>query len=105
MTARASTGVDDSPTNIGVRLRRATACPPEVTAIATPAATRGPVLGRPDLRLFDGEASREGTLVTRADQFARWTDGSTHSLPGGRRMPGSVEGVTDIRYYAVCDAT
>ena len=60
---------------------------------------RGRVLepGR-DLLLHDEEVPREGARVSRAYQYARWIDGSTHLWVGRRKQPGRGEGSSGLQF-------
>jgi hypothetical protein len=53
--------------------------------------------GKP-LGLFEEEVPRSGARVTRAWQFARWVDGSTHLWIGRRKQPGRGEGSSGLRF-------
>ena len=66
--------------------------------IVTPG-PRGRVL-QPDreLLLYDEEVPREGARVTRAFQYARWTDGSTFLWIGRRKRTGRGEGSSGLRF-------
>jgi hypothetical protein len=44
------------------------------------------------------EVPRTGARVTRAYQYARWTDGSTHLWIGRRKRPGRGEGSSGLRF-------
>jgi hypothetical protein len=57
-----------------------------------------------DLRLFDDEVPRDGAHVTRAYQYARWTDGTAHLWMGRRKRPGRGEGWSGLRFDLVEDA-
>jgi hypothetical protein len=50
------------------------------------------------LRIFEEEIPREGVRVTRHYQFARWHDGSTHLWLGRRKIVGSGEGSSGLRF-------
>ena len=54
-----------------------------------------------DLLLHDEEVPREGARVTRAYQYARWVDGSTHLWIGRRKQPGRGEGSSGLRFDIV----
>jgi len=56
--------------------------------------------GRP-LRIFEEEIPRAGARVTRAYQYARWGDGSTHLWIGRRKQPGRGEGWSGLRFDVV----
>jgi hypothetical protein len=65
-----------------------------------------PPLGRllePDrpLRLFEEEVTRAGARVTRAYQYVRWTDGSSHLWIGRQKGAGRGEGASGLRFDAV----
>jgi hypothetical protein len=66
---------------------------------------RGRVLepGR-ELLLHDEEVPREGARVSRAYQYARWTDGSTHLWIGRRKQPGRGEGSSGLQFDVVTSA-
>ena len=51
-----------------------------------------------ELLLNDEEVPREGARVTRAYQYARWVDGSTHLWVGRRKQPGRGEGSSGLRF-------
>jgi hypothetical protein len=51
-----------------------------------------------ELVLHDEEVPREGARVTRAYQYARWIDGSTHLWVGRRKQPGRGEGSSGLRF-------
>jgi hypothetical protein len=51
-----------------------------------------------DLLLHDEEVPREGAHVTRAYQYARWIDGSTHVWIGRRKQPGRGEGSSGLQF-------
>jgi hypothetical protein len=67
----------------------------------TPAAL-GRVLepGAP-VSLFEEEVPRAGARVTRAWQYARWVDGTTHLWVGRRKGPGRGEGWSGLRFDVV----
>jgi hypothetical protein len=50
------------------------------------------------LLLHDEEVPREGARVTRAYQYARWVDGSTHLWIGRRKQPGRGEGSSGLQF-------
>jgi hypothetical protein len=50
------------------------------------------------LLLHDEEVPREGARVTRAYQYARWVDGSTHLWTGRRKQPGRGEGSSGLQF-------
>ena len=54
-----------------------------------------------ELLLHDEEVAREGARVTRAYQYARWVDGSTHLWIGRRKQPGRGEGSSGLRFDIV----
>ncbi len=54
-----------------------------------------------DLELYEEEVPRAGAKVTRAYQYARWTDGSTHVWVGRRKRPGRGEGTSGLRFDSV----
>jgi hypothetical protein len=62
-------------------------------------APRGRILepGKP-LSLFEEEVPRSGARITRAWQYARWTDGSAHLWIGRRKQPGRGEGSSGLRF-------
>jgi hypothetical protein len=65
----------------------------------TPSEPRGRLLtaARP-LLLYAEEVPRSGARVTRAYQYARWMDGSTHVWVGRRKGPGRGEGASGMRF-------
>ena len=58
-----------------------------------------------DLRLYEEEVARAGARVTRAYQYARWIDGSTHLWIGRRKRPGCGEGLSGLRFDLVDPVT
>jgi len=54
----------------------------------------------PPMSLFinEEEVPRAGARVTRAYQYARWIDGSTHLWVGRRKQPGRGEGSSGVRF-------
>lgn len=50
------------------------------------------------LALHEEEVPRAGARVTRAFQYARWIDGSTHLWIGRRKQPGRGEGSSGLRF-------
>lgn len=50
------------------------------------------------LALHEEEVPRAGARVTRASQYARWIDGSTHLWIGRRKQPGRGEGSSGLRF-------
>lgn len=50
------------------------------------------------LALHEEEVPRAGARVTRAFQYARWSDGSTHLWMGRRKQPGRGEGSSGLRF-------
>jgi hypothetical protein len=60
----------------------------------------GRVLGTGPLAIHDEEVPRAGARVTRAYQYARWIDGSTHLWVGRRKEPGRGEGASALRFDA-----
>jgi hypothetical protein len=100
LTYRLVTSVPDYwipfvPADGGRRLERA-AMPREGGGTFEP---KGPLLesGKP-LTLYDEEVPRAGVQVTRAYQYARWVDGSTHLWVGRRKRPGRGEGSSGLRF-------
>jgi hypothetical protein len=68
----------------------------------TPVEPLGRLLERPaELLLPEEEVRREGAEVTRAYQYARWTDGSRHLWVGRRKRPGRGEAASGLRFDAV----
>ncbi len=53
------------------------------------------------LSLYEEEVPRAGARVTRAWQYARWVDGSTHVWIGRRKGPGRGEGWSGLRFDVV----
>lgn len=53
------------------------------------------------LSLNKEEVPREGAIVTRSYQYARWTDGSTHLWIGRQKRPGRGEGSSGLRFDIV----
>ncbi len=56
---------------------------------------------RRPLALNEEEVSRAGIRVTRAYQYARWADGSTHLWVGRRKQPGRGEGSSGLRFDTI----
>jgi hypothetical protein len=85
--------VDES----SIRLRRGTL--PEGSPAIQP---KGRILEpHRTLSLFEEEVPRTGARVTRAYQYARWIDGSTHLWIGRRKRPGRGEGSSGLRFDIV----
>jgi hypothetical protein len=53
------------------------------------------------LRIEEEEVPREGAIVERTFQLARWTDGSTHLWLGRRKRVGRGEGRSGLRFDVV----
>ena len=53
------------------------------------------------LAIYEEEIPREGVRVTRGYQLARWLDGSTHLWIGRRKVVGSGEGSSGLRFDLV----
>jgi hypothetical protein len=53
------------------------------------------------LSLFEEEVPRAGARLTRAWQYARWMDGTTHLWIGRRNGPGRGEGWSGLRFDVV----
>ncbi len=53
------------------------------------------------LKIFEEEVPRAGALVTRAFQYARWADGSTHLWIGRKKQPGKGEGWSGLRFDSI----
>jgi hypothetical protein len=51
-----------------------------------------------ELLLHDEEVPREGARVSRAYQYARWIDGTSHLWIGRRKQPGRGEGSSGLRF-------
>ena len=63
---------------------------------------RGRVLAAADpLVLAEEEVPREGAVVTRNVQLARWIDGRTVVWSGRRKRPGTGEGASGLRFDVV----
>ena len=63
---------------------------------------RGAVLGVDgDLRLAEEEVPREGAVVQRAFQYARWFDGRSLLWLGRRTRAGRGEGASGLRFDAL----
>jgi len=70
-------------------------------AVGAPASSivpRGQLLAPPEMWLHDEELTRSGARVTRAWQYARWVDGSTHVWIGRRKGPGRGQGSSGLRF-------
>ena len=82
-----------------IRLKRGVLPEFEVPGTVGVLEARGRVLepGR-DLLLHDEEVPREGARVSRAYQYARWIDGSTHLWVGRRKQPGRGEGSSGLQF-------
>jgi hypothetical protein len=52
----------------------------------------------PSLRIEEEEVPREGAVVTRTFQFARWFDGRSLLWAGKRKRPGRGEGSSGLRF-------
>jgi hypothetical protein len=55
----------------------------------------------PPLRIEDEEVPREGALVERSYQYARWLDGTSFVWLGRRKVVGRGEGSSGLRYDRV----
>ena len=53
------------------------------------------------LHIEEGEVPREGIIVERSYQLARWTDGSTHLWLGRQKRIGRGEGRSGLRFDVV----
>ena len=82
-----------------IRLKRGVLPDFEASGTVGVLEARGRVLepGR-DLLLHDEEVPREGARVSRAYQYARWIDGSTHLWVGRRKQPGRGEGSSGLQF-------
>ena len=81
----------------GIRLRRGRVV--EVDTGAAGAGPRGRLLqAAEDVLLHEEEVPRSGARVTRAYQYARWIDGSTHLWVGRRKGAGRGEGSSGLRF-------
>jgi hypothetical protein len=68
--------------------------------------TTPPALGRvldpgQPLEVYEEEVPRAGARVTRAYQYARWSDGTSHVWVGRRKQPGRGEGWSGLRFDVV----
>jgi hypothetical protein len=83
-----------------IRLRRSTVL--QADGVSRPVRPKGRIL-EPDrpLDLFEEEVPRAGARVTRAYQYARWIDGTTHLWVGRRKQPGRGEGSSGLRFDVV----
>jgi hypothetical protein len=85
-----------------IRLRRGALPDQESGGISDVLGPRGLILEpHRELLLSDEEVPREGARVTRAYQYARWSDGSTHLWIGRRKQPGRGEGSSGLRFDIV----
>jgi hypothetical protein len=85
-----------------MRLRRGALPDQESSGISGVLGPRGLILEpQRELLLNDEEVPREGARVTRAYQYARWSDGSTHLWVGRRKQPGRGEGSSGLRFDIV----
>ena len=55
----------------------------------------------PPLRIEEEEVAREGAVVTRAFQFARWIDGRSLLWLGRRKRAGRGEGASGLRFDVI----
>ena len=87
-----------------IRLRRGTMMQPDGSPM--PIRPKGRIL-EPNraLSLFEEEVPRAGVRITRAYQYARWIDGSTHLWVGRRKQPGRGEGSSGLRFDVVENQT
>jgi hypothetical protein len=53
------------------------------------------------LHLYEEEVPREGVRVTRAYQYTRWCDGSSHLWLARRKQIGRGEGSSGLRFDAL----
>jgi len=83
-----------------IRLRRGTMMQPDGSPM--PIRPKGRIL-EPNraLSLFEEEVSRAGVRITRAYQYARWIDGSTHLWIARRKQLGRGEGSSGLRFDIV----
>jgi hypothetical protein len=83
-----------------IRLRRGTVMQPDGSP--APIRPKGRIL-EPDraLGLFEEEVSRAGVRITRAYQYARWIDGTSHLWVARRKQPGRGEGSSGLRFDIV----
>jgi hypothetical protein len=89
------------PAKTDVRLRRGRVL---LDRDGTP--TTPPALGRildasESLDLYEEEVPRAGTRITRAYQYARWSDGTAHVWVGRRKQPGRGEGWSGLRFDVI----
>ncbi len=61
----------------------------------------GQVLKLVDPAINEEEVPREGAIVTRSYQYARWIDGSTHLWIGRRKRAGRGEGSSGLRFDVI----
>jgi hypothetical protein len=81
------------------KLRRGAILTPDGRDSVKPA---GQVLEpRRPLAINEEEVSRAGIRITRAYQYARWADGSTHLWVGRRKRPGRGEGSSGLRFDTI----
>jgi hypothetical protein len=78
-----------------IRLQRGVVPDPTTQEVARPF---GQVLGTAPLAIHEEEVPRAGARVSRAYQYARWIDGSTHLWVGRRKGPGRGEGSSGLRF-------
>jgi hypothetical protein len=81
-----------------IRLHRGVIPDPVTQEVPRP---RGQILGTGPLAINDEEVPRAGARVTRAYQYARWIDGSTHLWLGRRKEAGRGEGGSGLRFDTV----
>ena len=53
---------------------------------------------QPGMQIPEEEIPREGVIVTRAYDYTRWTDGSTHLWMGRRKQTGKGEGASNLKF-------
>jgi hypothetical protein len=59
---------------------------------------KGLLLGGGDVRLAEEEVPREGAILERSFQHARWFDGTSVLWVGRRRRAGRGEGSSGLRF-------
>ncbi len=83
-----------------IRLRQGTMLQSDGTP--APLRPRGRILEpHPALNLYEEEIPRAGARITRAYQYARWINGSTHLWVGRQKRPGGGEGSSGLRFDIV----
>ncbi|MFB7512396.1 hypothetical protein [Streptomyces sp. NPDC056144] len=91
--------IPQAPRGGGQQLRRGTV--PSPTGGPDPVPLGTLLTPGADLLLHEEEVPRDGAEITRAWQYARWSDGSTHTWIGRRKRPGLGEGSSGLVFDTV----